>query len=54
VSTVCPAALLLSALDLNVVDNQLGDVLALDLGVALGILHQVEQELARLLGPANL
>lgn len=48
VSTVCSAALLRSLVDLDVLDNQVGGVETLGVGVGFGILEQTEQEFGRL------
>mmetsp|Transcript_23042 Transcript_23042/g.27851 ORF Transcript_23042/g.27851 Transcript_23042/m.27851 type:complete len:221 (+) Transcript_23042:54-716(+) len=54
VGTVCTAALLLCLVDLDVRQIESLDVQALHLSVALRVLQQVEQELARLSWPATL
>lgn len=53
VGTVCPAALLGSLVDLDVLDNQIASVETLRISVGLGVLEQTEQELSRLDGPAG-
>lgn len=52
--TVCPAALLGRLVDLDVLDNQVGGVEALGVGVGLGVLEEREEELSALHGPAGL
>lgn len=54
VGTVCPAALLGRLVDLDVLDNQVGGVEALGVGVGLGVLEEREEELSALHGPAGL
>lgn len=54
VSTVCAAALLWCLVDLNVLDNQVAGVQTLGVGVGLGVLEQVREELCRLDWPAGL
>ncbi len=54
VSAVGAAAHVRGAVHLDVVDDQVVGVKALVLGVALGVLEQVQQELGGLLGPAAL
>lgn len=54
VSAVGAAAHVRGAVHLDVVDDQVVSVKALVLGVALGVLEQVQQELGGLLGPAAL
>ena len=44
VSTVCSAALLGSLVDLDVLDNQVGGVETLGVGVGFGVLEETEQE----------
>jgi hypothetical protein len=44
VGTVCSAALLGSLVDLDVLDNQVGGVETLGVGVGFGILEQADQE----------
>ena len=54
VSTVCPAALLRGLVDLDVLDDQIASVKTLGIGVGLGVLQEVKQELGRLDGPPSL
>lgn len=54
VGTVCAAALLGGLVDLDVLDNQVGGVKTLGVGVGLGVLEEREDELGRLDGPAGL
>lgn len=54
VSTVCAATLLWCLVDLNVLDNQVGGIQTLGVGVGLGVLKKRGQELSRLDGPASL
>ena len=54
VGTVRPPAHVGSAVDLDVVDDEVVGVEALVLGVGLRVLEEVEQELGGLLGPATL
>ena len=54
VGTVCAAALLGGLVDLDVLDNQVGGVETLGVGVGLGVLEEREDELGRLDGPAGL
>lgn len=49
--TVCPAALLGSLVDLDVLDDQVAGVETLGIGVGLGVLEEAEKELSRLDGP---
>lgn len=53
-STVCAAALLGGLVDLDVLDDQVGGVKTLGVGVGLGVLEEREDELGRLDGPAGL
>lgn len=54
VSTVCAATLLWCLVDLNVLDNQVGGIQTLGVGVGLSVLKKRGQELSRLDGPASL
>jgi len=54
VCTVCATALLLRTVDLNVVDEELVNVKALELGVSLSVAQKVQDELCRLLWPPGL
>lgn len=54
VSTVCAAALLGGLVDLDVLDNKVGGVKTLGVGVGLGVLEERENELSALDGPAGL
>ena len=54
VGTVCAAALLRGLVDLDVLDDQVGGVEALGVGVGLSVLEQTEEELGALDGPAGL
>jgi len=54
VGTVCAAALLGGLVDLDVLDDQVGGVKTLGVGVGLGVLEEREDELGRLDGPAGL
>ena len=51
---VRPAPHLGRAVHLDVLDHQVVGVEALEVGVALGVAEQVQQELGALLGPATL
>lgn len=48
VSTVCSAALLRRLVDLDVLDDQVGGVETLSIGIGFGVLEQSEEELGRL------
>lgn len=48
VGTVCAATLLGSLVDLDVLDDELLKIETLGIGVGLGVLEQVEQELGGL------
>lgn len=50
VSAVCSAALLGGLVDLDVLDNQVGGVKALGVGVGFGVLEKSQQKLGRLDG----
>lgn len=52
--TVSAAALLGGLVDLDVLDNEVGGVEALGVGVGLGVLEEREEELCALDGPAGL
>ena len=52
--TVCAAALLGGLVDLDVLDDQVGGVEALGVGVGLGVLEEREEELSALHWPAGL
>jgi hypothetical protein len=54
VGTVCAAALLGGLVDLDVLDDQVGGVKTLGVGVGLGVLEEREKELSALHGPAGL
>lgn len=54
VCTVCAAALLGGLVDLDVLDNEVGSVKTLGVGVGLGVLEEREKELCALDGPAGL
>ena len=54
VGAVRPAPHLGSAVHLDVLDDEVVGVEALELGVALSVLQEVEKELGGLLGPATL
>ena len=54
VGTVCAAALLRGLVDLDVLDNQVGGVETLGVGVGLSVLEEREKELSALHGPAGL
>ena len=54
VGTVCAAALLRGLVDLDVLDNQVGGVETLGVGVRLSVLEEREKELSALHGPAGL
>jgi len=51
VGTVCPAALLGSLVDLDVLDNQVASIETLGISIRLGVLEETEEELGRLDGP---
>lgn len=51
VSTVRPAALLGSLVDLDVLDDQVASVETLGISVGLGVLEEAKEELGRLDGP---
>lgn len=51
-STVGTSAALGSLVDLDVLDNKVAGVEALGVGVGLGVLEEVDEELSRLDGPA--
>jgi hypothetical protein len=53
VSTVGPAALLGSLVDLDVGDDEVGGVKTLDIGVGLSVAEESEKELGGLNGPAS-
>jgi len=53
-STVCATALLLCTVDLNVRDEQLVGVQALQLSIGLCVGEQVQHELSRFLRPTSL
>ena len=53
-STVCAATLLRGLVDLDVLDNEVGGVETLGVGVGLGVLEEREKELSALGGPAGL
>jgi hypothetical protein len=48
VSTVCSTALLGGLVDLDVLDNQVGGVEALGIGIGFGVLEKTEKELGGL------
>lgn len=50
---VCPAALLGSLVDLDVLDDQVAGIEALGIGIGLGVLEETQQELGGLDGPAG-
>lgn len=52
--TVGAAAALGSLVDLDVLDDKVAGVKALGVGVGLGVLQEVDEELGGLLGPAGL
>lgn len=54
VSAVCTPSLLRGLVDLDVLDDQVGGVEALGVGVGLSVLEQTEEELGALDGPAGL
>lgn len=54
VRTVCPAALLGSLVDLDVLDDESTGVEALGISVGLSVLEETEEELGGLDGPAGL
>ena len=53
VGTVCAAALLGGLVDLDVLDDQVGGIETLGVGVGLGVLQETEEELGGLYGPAG-
>lgn len=53
VGTVCTAALLGGLVDLDVLDDQVGGIETLGVGVGLGVLQETEEELGGLDGPAG-
>lgn len=53
VGTVGSSALLGGLVDLDVLDNEVGGVETLGVGVGLGVLQEAEQELSGLGGPAG-
>lgn len=53
VSAVSPSSLLGSLVDLDVGDNEVGGVKALDIGIGLSVAEKSEKELGRLNGPAS-
>lgn len=53
VGTVGSSALLGSLVDLDVLDNQVASVKTLGVGVGLGVLQELEEELGRLDGPSG-
>jgi hypothetical protein len=54
VSTVSAPSLLRGLVDLDVLDNQVGGVETLGVGVGLGVLKKTDEDLSRLDGPAGL
>ena len=54
VSTVCAPPLLGGLVNLDVLDDEVGGVKALGIGVGLGVPQKAEKELSRLDGPASL
>ena len=54
VSTVSAPSLLGGLVDLVVLDNQVGSVETLGVGVGLSVLEETEKDLGRLDGPASL
>lgn len=52
--TVSAAALLGGLVDLDVLDNEVGGVEALGVGVGLGVLEETDEDLSGLDGPAGL
>ena len=54
VGSVCSAALLGGLVDLDVLDDQVGCVESLGVGVGFGVLEETEQEFSRLDGVAGL
>lgn len=54
VSAVCAPSLLRGLVDLDVLDDQVGGVETLGVGVGLSVLEETEQELGALDGPAGL
>lgn len=53
-STVCSASLLWRLVDLNVLDNKVGGVQTLRVGVGLSVLEQGDEELCALDWPSRL
>ena len=53
VSTVCAPPLLGGLVNLDVLDDEVGGVKALGIGVGLGVPEELEQKLSRLHGPAS-
>lgn len=51
--TVCAAALLGGLVDLDVLDDQVGGIETLGVGVGLGVLQETEEELGGLDGPTG-
>lgn len=54
VSAVSTAALLGGLVDLDVLDDKVGGIKTLGVGVGLGVLEERKEELGRLDGPAGL
>lgn len=52
VGTVCSSTLLGGLVDLDVLDDQVSGIQSLGIGVGLGVLEQIEEELGRLDGPS--
>ena len=48
VSTVCAATLLGCLVDLDVLDDKVGGVKTLDIGIGFGVLEETEEEFGRL------
>jgi hypothetical protein len=53
VGTVCAAALLGCLVDLDVLDDEVGGVEALGVGVGFGVVEEIKNVLGGLLGPAG-
>ncbi len=51
--TVCPSSLFGCLVDLNVLYDEVGGIKTLGIGVGFGILEQIDEIFARLLGPAS-
>jgi hypothetical protein len=53
VGTVCPAALLGSLINLDMLDDEVAGIEALGISIGLSILEKADKELSRLHGPAS-